>query len=179
MVLLELFQDKTLKATQKRKVIIDALVKKELSIEDVKKSCDILKDKELAIILEAIEEITNKGYMEADIKYLLFAQDYILSHHNAIKRESSRIIGNLAVQFPDNLENAINCLIENTRHEGTVVRWGSAYALSRIIVLPQFANTALYETLMSIAEKETESGVKNQYVKALKKAKKQRIVTGS
>lgn len=65
-------------------------------------------------------------------------------------------------------------MIQNTQDEGTVIRWGSAYALSRIIVIPQYANSSLFERIQDLCEKENENGVKNQYVKAIKKAEKLR-----
>ena len=66
---------------------------------------------------------------------------------------------------------AIGALLVNTKQEGTVVRWGSAYALSRIILLERFADSELVEKVRHIYEDEPESGVKNQYAKVLKKLK--------
>ena len=45
--------------------------------------------------------------------------------------------------------------------------WGSAYALSRIILLEEYRNTDLYEELVIICDNEQENGVRNQYLKAL------------
>lgn len=50
--------------------------------------------------------------------------------------------------------------------------WGSAYALSRIILLEEYRNTDLYEELVIICDNEQENGVRNQYLKAFKKIKK-------
>ena len=69
------------------------------------------------------------------------------------------------------LEGAVEALLKNTRDEGTVVRWGSAYALARIIVLEPYKNSALVQTVREIYEAEKENGVKNQYKKALKHIK--------
>lgn len=94
-----------------------------------------------------------------------------MSSDNSCKREASRIIGNLACRYPKEVHDAIPSLLENTKAEGTVVRWGSAYVLARIVVLEEYRNTDLYDRLVSICENEQENGVKNQYLKALKKAK--------
>ena len=77
----------------------------------------------------------------------------------------------MAADYPGELEGAVEALLKNTRDEGTVVRWGSAYALARIIVLEPYKNSALVQTVREIYEAEKENGVKNQYKKALKHIK--------
>ncbi|MDR2699925.1 MAG: hypothetical protein LBC12_03835 [Nitrososphaerota archaeon] len=43
--------------------------------------------------------------------------------------------------FLGSLEAAIQNLMSNTKNDSTVIRWGSAYALSRIIQIPKYANS--------------------------------------
>jgi hypothetical protein len=62
----------------------------------------------------------------------------------------------------------------NTKNGSTVIRWGSAYALSKIIQIPKYANSELYEILTDLCMQEQENGVKNQLLNGLKKAKKLR-----
>lgn len=174
MDILELLNNKSLRAIEKRTEIINAFVENIVSLKEVISICNSLNDKQIAIILEAIEEITNKELIQVGVDYLLFAEGYILSDNNSCKREASRIIGNLAKRFPNKLDIAIKKLLKNTNNESTVVRWGSAYALSRIIVLPQLAKTDLFNEINEICDKEQQNGVKNQYLKALKKALKLR-----
>ena len=85
--------------------------------------------------------------MIADIEWLNLAVENILSASNSIKRELSRIVGNISHKFPNDLEKAIEKLLLNSKDAGTVVRWGSAYALSKIIVIPQYANSELFEKI--------------------------------
>jgi len=108
--------------------------------------------------------------MLLDSEYISFAKKFILSDNNSCKREASRIVGNLAKHYPSKLDSVIQSLLENTDNESTVVRWGSAYALSRIIELNEFSNTSLFDKLSNICDSEEETGVKNQYIKSLKKA---------
>lgn len=122
--------------------------------------------------MEAIEEISNKGLTALSLDYLEFAKKYISSKENSCKRESSRIVGNLASKFPQAVRDCIPALLDNAKDDGTVIRWSSAYALSRIILLEEYSNTELYEELVSICDKEQENGVRNQYLKAFKKIKK-------
>ena len=60
----------------------------------------------------------------------------------------------------------------STKLEFVDASWGSAYALSRIILLEEYRNTDLYEELVIICDNEQENGVRNQYLKAFKKIKK-------
>ncbi len=93
----------------------------------------VLDDKKMALVLEAMEAVSNKNPAAANLEWLLFAQDFIMSEANSLNREASRIVGNIAHLFPDDLSVAIDHLLENTKETGTVVRWGSAYALARIV----------------------------------------------
>ena len=172
MSLTEIFGDKSIKKIQARAMIVEGIIGGELTIEEIEAACHHLKDTKIATVLEAIEEISNKKLMNLCVDYLAFAKKYISSKDNSCKRESSRIVGNLAAQYPQAVQNCIPTLLGNAADEGTVVRWSSAYALSRIIVLEDYKNTALYETLVSICDTEQDNGVKNQYVKALKKIKR-------
>ena len=103
------------------------------------------------------------------MEYLEFAIKYISSKDNSCKREASRIVGNLASQYPQAVWDCIPALLDNTKADGTVIRWGSAYALSRIILLDEYRNTNLYEKLVTICDNEQDNGVRNQYLKAFKK----------
>jgi hypothetical protein len=46
--------------------------------------------------------------------------------------------------------------------------------MSRIIRIPHYANSELFDTLTDLSEQEQENGVKNQLLGGLKKAKKLR-----
>lgn len=80
----------------------------------------------------------------------------------------------MAAQYPDMIEEAISPLLDNTADEGTVIRWAAAYALSRILTTDQYAQSELYDKLTDICNKEEDNAIKNQYLKALKKASKAR-----
>lgn len=170
MNILDTLNDKSIRPSEKRAYIINTVKSKRMSLKDLQEQCSGFNDKQTGIILEAIEEITRKHPEQADDSCLYFAQEYIISKSNNLKRESSRIVGNLAHRFPDKLVTAINYLLANATDDASIVRWSSAYALARIIILPQFANTSLYQTLTDLAKRERENGVKIQYLEALKKA---------
>ena len=171
--MIDLLSDSSTKSKDKRAKIISAVCNQVISIHDLI-SVGSLDDKKTVIVLESIEEITRKTPEAADAACLLFAASYISADSNAIKREASRIVGNLAHLFPEHLEPVIGKLLDNTNNVGTVVRWGSAYAVGKIVQIPQFANSNLYLQVTTLSEGEKENGVKNQYLNGLKRAKKLR-----
>lgn len=172
MKLIYILSDKSIKKIDARIMIIEGILNGTITIEEIVSASQELKDNKISTILEAIEEISNKGLMSLSLDYLEFAKKYISSKDNSCKREASRIVGNLAYLYPLEVRDSIPVLLDNTKDEGTVVRWGSAYALSRIILLEGYYNTDLYEKLLSICDNEKENGVRNQYIKAFKKIKR-------
>lgn len=84
----------------------------------------------------------------------------------------TRIAGNLSDRFPEKLADATIALLQNTDHKRTGIRWARAYALSRVITIPQYAKSPLFDRISDICAGEEGNGVKNQCMKALKKAEK-------
>lgn len=76
-----------------------------------------LKDNKISTILEAIEEISNKGLIVLSLAYLEFAKKYITSRDNSCKREASRIVGNLASQYPQAIRECIPALLDNAKDD--------------------------------------------------------------
>lgn len=174
MTLAEIMNDKSLKRLEKRNAIVAAIINREVNFSIISEACEALPPKNISLLLEAVEEVSRSKEFTLDAAYLDWAEKYILSADNSCKREACRIVGNLANQYPAKLENAITALLQNAGDDGTVIRWASAYALSRILVIPSYAKSSLFEKISDLCEKETENGVKNQYIKALKKAEKLR-----
>lgn len=166
-----LLTQKDVKKIEVREQLVSAIAEGSFSLEDFKSRAGELNDKQTATFLEAVEAVTGKKLRLLSSDYLHFAEQYILSDNNSCKREASRIVGNMAADYPEELETAVSALLKNTVDSGTVVRWGSAYALARIIMLEHYRNSGLVQTVRDIYEAEEESGVKNQYKKALRKIK--------
>ena len=178
MDIINLLESNSYTAIEKRRRIENAIKTKDITIKEIQSTKSVIDDKRMAIVLEAMEQVMQKNPELASVEWLKFVQEFILSNSNNLKRESSRIIGNIAQLFPNDLETAIQRLMINTEDLGTVIRWGSAYAFARIIIVPKFANSELYNTLSKLCEKEENNGVKNQLLNALKKAKKLRNNNG-
>jgi hypothetical protein len=78
-------------------------------------------------------------------------------------------IGNMAKKYPDKVEKAIPKLLLNTKDESTVVRWCAAYALAEIAQYNTKKQKELISFFSEIVKKEKNDGVKNIYLKTLKK----------
>ena len=146
MNIIDLLSDKNLKSVEKRKLIVSLLLSGKLAIAKLPK----LNDKQTGIVLEAMEEISQKDSEVIDENWLKFAENYVNSEDNTLKRESARVIGNIAHKFPEKLKNIIQKLLQNSENKGTVVRWSSGYSLGRIIQIPKFAKSDLFEALVKL-----------------------------
>ncbi len=82
-------------------------------------------------------------------------------------------IGNIAKKHPEKVEKAIPLLFKNTvenKDNSTVIRWCAAYALSEIAKVSR--KEELINRIEEAAKKETNNGVKNVYLKAIKEVQK-------
>ena len=172
MDIISLLENKAIKPLEKRIEIEEAIRLGILPIQEIQSLMDLIDDKKMALVFEAMEAITAKKPEMAGLEWLNFVQEYISSKSNDLKREASRIVGNIARLFPNYLEIAIQKLLANTNNDGTVIRWSSAYALGKIIPIPQYANSELFDVVSNLYEKEKDNGIKNQYLNGLKKARK-------
>lgn len=93
MKLADIFSDKSIKKMAAQTMIVDGILKGAYTIEEIRATSESLKDNKAAVILEAIEEISNKKLMDLSEAYLKFAKGYVSSADNSCKREASRIIG--------------------------------------------------------------------------------------
>jgi hypothetical protein len=84
-------------------------------------------------------------------------------------------IGNIAKKNPQKVAKAIPLLLKNSlenKDNSTVIRWCAAYALSEIAKAS--SEHGLVEKIKDISEKETNNGVKNVYLKALRQIEKKK-----
>ena len=81
-------------------------------------------------------------------------------------------IGNLSAKYPAETEKAIPKLLINTKDESTVVRWCAAFAISEIAKNNTSAQKSLVAKMQEITASEKNNGVRNVYLKALKKINK-------
>lgn len=122
--------------------------------------------------IEALELITKD-----DPAYVLSSIDFIIEQISnkipRVKMESSRVVANISVKYPEEAGKAIPNLLMNTKDEGTVIRWSAAFALSEIAKNDPGSRAELIPKFKYFIEKEQNNGVKNNYVKALKQIEKE------
>lgn len=165
----ELINDKSIKTKEKTKIlskwIIENHDKIHLLIDFAKQS----KDAQKAGCIEAMEYVSKQNPEISNAEWLEFTTNTLTEKPPRIKWESARVIGNIAKLYPQNLEKAISNLLINSEHEGTVVRWSSAYALGEILKLKTQHNNILIPAIESICEREEKNSIRKIYQLAIKK----------
>ena len=172
MSLKELFSDKNLKPSQKTQALSQAVSEKKISMSDLIEFAEKAKDPQKATCMEALEYATKEKPDMATRAVLDFASASLASKAPRVKWESARVIGNIAHLFPDHLETAVKNLLINSEHEGTVVRWSSAFALGEIIKLKLKKYESLLPAAEAICKREEKNSIIKIYQAALKKVSK-------
>ncbi|BBH18913.1 hypothetical protein Back11_02580 [Paenibacillus baekrokdamisoli] len=147
----------------------DAIISGELAIIDIINVASTAKDPAKATCMEAFEYATNKKPVIANMELFRFAQNNLCAKATRLKWESAKVVGNIAHLYSEHLEETIASLLENTKNDGTVVRWSAAYALTQIFHLPNYSNDDFRTTLQDICEFEEKNSIKKIYLKVLKR----------
>lgn len=172
MIIDELLKDKTKKPKEKTEIISNWIKSETLPMDELIAFAEKSKDPIKATCIESMEYVTKENKSLADESMLNFVVKQLQSKAPRVKWESARVIGNIASLFPNQLDTAIEYLVENTSHDGTVVRWSSAYALGEILKLKQKNYKQLLILIDGIIEKEEKNSIKKVYLDAVKKSKK-------
>jgi hypothetical protein len=122
------------------------------------------------ILLEALEMASRQVPEVIDARLFDWIAASLNESSPAIKRESARIVANTCHLFSSKIQEANKLLLKQTHHEGIVVRWSAAYALSNIVKLKTGENASLIPKIQELLLNEINSGVRNQYLKGLKAA---------
>jgi HEAT repeat protein len=168
----ELLKDKAIKPKEKTEIIGKWILDKSLPVDELIAYAEIQKDPAKATCIEAIEFATKQNSNIADETVLTFVTSTLAEKAPRIKWESAKVIGNIAHLFPTKLQKSIENLLTNTEHEGTVVRWSSAFALGEILKLKTKHNKDLLPIIETIYEKEEKNSIKKIYLDSIKKTKK-------
>lgn len=166
----ELLANKNIKPSEKTSTLSQWLVAETISINELLVVAKHSKDSPKATCIEAIEFATQKQPEIATKECLLFVSEALSEKAPRVKWESAKVIGNIAKQFPQHLDLAIQNLLVNTEHTGTVVRWSAAFALGQIVQTSTNHSKNLIPTLQTICEREEKNSIKKIYTTAFKKA---------
>lgn len=172
MMLEDLLFDKSIKAKAKVSQIGEWLIKGELLMEELMAFTETQTSINKATCIEALEYATKKKPEIANEMLLDFVTATLKEEEPRIKWESARVIANIVKMFPSQLDNTVNNLLANVEHDGTVVRWATASAISEIVKLKTDQNKALVPLVEALSERENDSGVRKKYDEALKKVRK-------
>ena len=157
MLIDEVFNNKEMKTKEKTKLLSNAVIENEITIDMI---MDYSKEAKIPIkgtCMEVLEAATSGNPEIASEKLLEFAERNLLEKAPRIKWESAKVIGNIAHLFPEQLEPSIEHLLVNTSHDGTVVRWSAAYALTKIASLSKYRNSKLIGQLTEVSATEEKS----------------------
>jgi hypothetical protein len=164
-----LLNNKTIKPKEKTEILSQWVTNNANKVNELITFAKASKDPIKATCIESLEYASKLKPELANIIWLEFAIESLSEKAPRIKWESAKVIGNIASLFPKKLDTAISNLLVNSEHEGTVVRWASAYALGEIVKLKLPINKELIPTIETIIEREEKNSIKKIYQLALKK----------
>ena len=162
--------DKSIKPKEKTEQLSGLVIDNSVSMRDLIHFASSAKAAEKATCIEALEFATRIANYRIDKPTFAFATGCLRDKAPRVKWESAKLIGNTARFFQEDLTEAVSNLLENTKHEGTVVRWSAAFALGEILKLKTEQYVELRQAIESILEKEEKNSIKKIYLSAIKKA---------
>jgi HEAT repeat protein len=167
------FSDKSIKAKAKVALVGEWLIDKSLTVEELLAfAAQQESASNKASCIEALEFATKIQPEIADQLVWDFVTAALSDAEPRVKWESAKVIGNVAKCFESQAQQPIQQLLVNAHHEGTVVRWASAWALGEILKLNTSLNTQLLPQVNALMENETDNGIQKKYADAVKKLKK-------
>lgn len=167
----ELLNDKSLKPKVKTETLSKWVLDKTISTDELLDFAKTAKDSPKATCIEALEFATRQDPSIASEKCLQYVSQTLAEKHPRVKWESAKVVGNIARMFPTKLDKAVDNLLTNSEHTGTVVRWSAAFALGEIAKLNTKLNKELLPAIDSIVKREERNSIKKVYEKALKEIK--------
>lgn len=165
----DILSDKSIRPKEKTEKLSVMILDGDLPVAALIDFAAAAKDPVKATCIEAMEYATSRQPEIANGAMLQFATEGLSAKAPRIKWESAKLTGNIAHLFPDELDTAITHLLDNTTHNGTVVRWSAAFALGEIAKLNTKHNRTLLPALENIAAAEEKNSIKKIYLAAFKK----------
>jgi HEAT repeat protein len=114
----------------------------------------------------------SKDRPEVVVPFIDELVSYVNDKAPRVKWGVPETIGNLAQNYPTDVEKAVPKLLMNTKDKSTVVRWCAAFALTEIVKHSPKIRRELRLTIEEIVRNENNNGVRNVYLKALRIMKK-------
>lgn len=152
--------------------ISQAIYKDKKLLGEIKEALKIGSKVEKGILMESLEYATkdDPGLAENMIETVI---EYLDDKDSPrVKLEAARVIANVSQRYPERVARAIDKLFNNLKDPGTVVRWSAVFALCEITKFNQKVRQPILSRLDEVMKKEKNNGVKNVYLKALKRINK-------
>jgi hypothetical protein len=165
-----LLNDKSIKPKEKTEMLSAWILDGKVTIDQLVQFAETAKEPQKATCIEALEFATKQKPEIISEKGFHFVTQTLMAKAPRVKWESARVIGNTAHLFVAGLDEAITNLRDNSAHEGTVVRWSTAFALGEILKLKTKHDDELLPALQNIADKEGKNSIRKIYFDAIKKA---------
>ena len=163
-----ILNSKELKAKEKVSQLAEGILQKQILVNEIIEHMHNAKDPIKGSCIEALEYATEKQSDLLDIETFLYITSCLKSKAPRIKWESAKVLGNTANHFPELIQDTISKLLENAKHEGTVVRWSVAYALKSILENSVEQKQEWKEQITLLMDEEEKNSIKKMYKEALK-----------
>ena len=166
----EIIESRNFKPKEKVEQLSTALLNKAFQLDELVVVAIAQKDVDKANCIEAIEFATRANPQLITKTAFKFVVDSLQEKAPRIKWEAAKVIANTAMYAEVDLKKAIENLLQNSSHVGTVVRWSAAQALSAIANHKLKGFKVLLPQMHEIMIREEKSSIKKIYSQALKKA---------
>jgi len=167
-----ILNDKSKKPKERISKLAEAIINRSINIDELIEFALNSKDPIKASCIEALEYVSKKHPELINRRAFDFAINSLQEKAPRIKWESAKVIGNTVSLFANDLDKALHNLLENTEHEGTVVRWSAAFALGEILKLKTLDYEDLLQAFDAIIANEEKNSIKKIYLDAIKKSQK-------
>ncbi len=161
--------DKGIKPKEKTEILAAMIAEKEIMVAQLAGFAKMAKEPVKATCMEALEHATLANPAILDEASFDFVVQSLKDKGPRVKWESARVIANTAHLFKGRLGPAVENLLANTEHPGTVVRWSAAFALGGILKLNTSLNNELVPAIRAIVEREKKESIRKLYLQAMRK----------
>lgn len=165
----QILRDKTLRAKQRKEALSAWIQANPSGVDGMISFAREAEDSDKASCVEALEFATRADAALGTKSCFEFAVASLAEVGTRVKWEAAKVVGNIARRHAQRLDLAIARLLDNAKHESTVVRWSAAFALGEILLLETAHNASLVPAAAALCEHEHDNAIRKFYVRALKK----------
>jgi hypothetical protein len=156
-----------LRPKEKLATLVEAVTQKKITAKEFIEYFKSASNMEKGTCADAMKHIS-KERPEILAPYIDELIGYINCDVPRVKWGIPEAIGNLSKKYPKEVKRAIPKLIVNTKDKSTVIRWCAAYGLTEIAKNNVKSRKDLMTLFESMIKKESNNGVRNVYIKAIK-----------